>query len=88
MRRRGLRITFSREHLYFYGPVCVLGILGFLVALHFVSPAPPRHVVMATGGQEGAYYQFGLRYRTLLAREGITLDVRVTSGSVENVRLL
>jgi TRAP transporter TAXI family solute receptor len=58
------------------------------VAIHFVSPAPPRHITIATGGRDGAYYEFGLRYRQLLAREDITLDVRVTSGSAENVRLL
>jgi TRAP transporter TAXI family solute receptor len=78
----------SREHLYIYGPACLLTVLAFVVALRFVSPAPPRHIVIATGGQDGAYYQFGLRYRELLAREGITLDVRSTSGSVDNVRLL
>jgi TRAP transporter TAXI family solute receptor len=71
-----------------YGPAALLTVLAFLVALHFVSPAPPRRIVMATGASDGAYYQFGLRYRELLARDGITLDVRMTSGSRENVRLL
>ena len=78
----------SREHLSLYGPAVVLTVVGFLVALHFVRPAPPRRVVMATGGQDGAYYQFGLRYQKLLAREGIQLDIRVTAGAIENVRLL
>jgi uncharacterized protein len=78
----------SRDRLYLYGPAVVLILIGFFVALHFVRPAPPRRVVMATGGQEGAYYQFGLRYQKLLAREGIQLDVRATAGAIENVRLL
>jgi NMT1 family protein len=83
-----IRHVFSREHLYVYGPAGLLSLLGFLVALHFVSPAPPRHFVMATAARDGAYYEFGLRYQKLFAREGIAIDVRVTSGSVENVGLL
>ena len=78
----------SRERLYLYGPAVLLTLAGFLVALHFVKPAPPRRVVMATGGRDGAYYQFGLRYQERFAREGIELEVRETAGSIENVKLL
>jgi TRAP transporter TAXI family solute receptor len=45
-------------------------------------------VAIATGGKEGAYYRFAGRYAELLARDGITLEVRSTSGSVENLGLL
>ena len=87
-RQPGAGARLSREYLYLYGPAFLLTIAGFFIALHFVTPAPPRRIVIATGSQDGAYYQFGLRYQKLLARDGIVLDVRVTSGSVENVRLL
>ena len=66
----------------------MLTLAGFLIAFYFVRPAPPRRVVMATGAPDGAYHQFGLRYQKLLAREGIQLDIRETTGAVENVRLL
>ncbi len=82
------RVWLSREHLYVFAPAALLTILGFLLAFHFIKPAPPTHLVIATGRTDGAYYQFGLRYRELLAQEGITLDVRVTAGSVENIHLL
>src|SRR5215831_14071356 len=82
--RGTLRMKLSRERLYFYGPALTLTLVAFLIALHFVRPAPPRQVVMATGARDGAYYQFGLRYQTLLAREGIQLDVRETAGAIEN----
>ena len=78
----------SRERLYLYGPAVVLTLVGFLVALHFVRPAPPRRFVMATGARDGAYHEFGLRYQKLLARQGIQLDIRPTAGAIENVRLL
>ena len=86
--KRPRRKRSSRESLYFYGAAVALSVLGFAVALHFVTPAPPRHVVMATGAVDGAYYQFGLRYQEALAREGITLEVRVTAGSADNVARL
>ena len=78
----------SKESLHVYGPMLVLTLVGFVVAFHFVKPAPPTHLVIATGRTDGAYYQFALRYRELLARRGIQFEVRETSGSVENIQLL
>lgn len=89
MRRRGFRQRWlSREYLQVFAPAAVLTIVGFVVASQFIKPAPPTRLVIATGRTDGAYYQFGLRYRELLAPQGITLEVRSTSGSVENIRLL
>jgi len=78
----------SREHLKIYLPSVIITILGFVVAFQFVRPAPPREITIATGDEKGAYYAFGLRYRDILARNGITLKVRSTAGSVENLKLL
>jgi len=77
-----------REQLAVVVPATAAAIVAFVVALQWVKPAPPSHVVIATGRADGAYYAFAQRYRERLAREGITLEVRETSGSVENVRLL
>ena len=76
------------ETLRVYGPAALLVIAAFGVALWFVQPAPPRHVIMATGSTDGAYHAFGRRYRELLAREGIGLELRDTAGSMENLELL
>ena len=86
--RRRLRDWLSRDHLYISVPALILVMGAFVVAWSFMKPAPPRRLAMASGPPDGIYYQMGLRYRALLAREGITLDVRTTSGSVENVGLL
>jgi len=37
---------------------------------------------------EGAYFAYGKKYSELFARENITLEVKNTSGSVENLKLL
>jgi TRAP-type uncharacterized transport system substrate-binding protein len=71
-----------------FGPAILVTLIGFLVAWQFVNPAPPRHIRIATGSEQGAYYLFAQRYRERLAREGIELEIHTTAGSVENLRLL
>jgi len=58
------------------------------VLLAVLSPAPPRTVQMATGAEGSAYAEFGERYRELLARHGVTLELVPTNGAVDNVRKL
>jgi TRAP transporter TAXI family solute receptor len=62
--------------------------LGFWVAFQFVQPAPPTRIVITTGGESGAYYHYAQRYAAILARDGITLEVRTSAGSLENVERL
>ena len=66
----------------------VLTLLGFWIAYQFVDPAPPSEFTIATGSESGAYYHFAQRYRDILARDEITLHIRTTAGSQENVELL
>ena len=77
-----------RELLLIILPVLALVAAAVVIALQFVQPAPPKRVVIATGGQAGGYFAFGTRYAESLARHGITLEVRPTAGSLENIRLL
>ena len=57
-------------------------------SLHFLKPAPPRHIVLASGLTDGLYHQFAKRYAEILARSGITIDERLTDGAGENLPLL
>ncbi len=61
---------------------------AFWLAFQFVQPAPPRHVVMAAGFEDGGYDYFARIYAEILARDGITVEIRHTRGSLENIRLL
>ena len=67
--------------------VLIAGI-GFVVAYQFVEPAPPKKIVITTGGESGAYYQFAQRYATILARNGVTLEVKASAGSLDNLARL
>jgi uncharacterized protein len=83
-----LRENSARTWPRILGLAALLSMLALIVTYHFVQPAPPRHIVFATAQEGGAYFQFGLRYQALLAREGIDVTIRPTSGSVENIHLL
>ena len=78
----------SGDRLKIYLPSIIITLLGFVVAYQFVQPAPPKTITIATGDVTGAYYAYGQRYREILSRHGITLKVRSTKGSVENLELL
>lgn len=77
-----------RDYLRFYVPIAVLVVVGFALASRYINPAPPRHVRIASGATQGAYAESARRYREILARDGITLEVVATSGSMENLTLL
>ena len=81
MQWRGLSF---REWLWLIGP-WVLGLAAMIAVInYFWRPAPPNIVVMATGVEGGAVYRAGERYRDLLARRGITVVLKTTTGSLEN----
>lgn len=66
-------------------PIALITLIGFAVAYQFVKPAPPRQLTITTGGESGAYYLFAKRYSTILARSGVTLDVKTSAGSYQNL---
>ena len=71
-----------------FGSAALLTLVGFVIAWQFVNPAPPHTLVIASGQTDGAYYLFAKRYQQRLAQDGITLEIRATAGSVENLELL
>jgi len=58
------------------------------ISFQFLEPVPPRRIVLASGPSGGLYYQHALRYRELLAREGVTVEIRETQGAGQNYQLL
>ncbi|GAB4249220.1 MAG: TAXI family TRAP transporter solute-binding subunit [Candidatus Methylacidiphilales bacterium] len=74
-----------------YWPVMavVVGVAGSIwLAFELVEPAPPRRLVLAAGPPGGGYDYWARRYQEAFAREGITLEIRETNGSIDNLRLV
>ena len=88
MRRSDTPSASRRELLIFALPALVLIAAAFALAWQFVRPAPPKKIVISTGAPGGAYHYFGERYRDKLAHDGIEVELRPSSGAVENLRRL
>ena len=86
--RIGLREFALRDALAVGIPTLALLIAGFWFAAQFIKPAPPNRVVIATGGDGGAYQRFAALYKPLIERNGIEFIERPTAGAVENLALL
>jgi uncharacterized protein len=79
----------SRRELFVaWLPWLAASVALLLVGSLFVKPAPPKHVMIAAGPRDGAYYWFARRYAETFKAEGVDLQVRETAGTVENYRLL
>jgi TRAP-type uncharacterized transport system substrate-binding protein len=66
--------------------ICLAGAV-WLVVEHF-NPAPPSTITIATGGKGGTYEFFAQQYRERLAQSHVKLNIRITDGTSENIRLL
>lgn len=70
------------------GPYVLIVAVGFWFAYRFVRPAPPGTIVI-TSGRTGTMFQVAAqRYRDILARQGVTLKVLPSEGSLENLKRL
>jgi TRAP transporter TAXI family solute receptor len=78
----------SRRRVIFWTILVAALVAGIWAVVRFVSPMPPRSLVMSTGIADGAYHRFGQRYREILKANGITLELRTSSGGIENLARL
>lgn len=70
------------------GPVLLVILLGFWAAVHFVKPAPPRHLTMTSGPEGSAFRGVAEEYKEILARDGVTLKILPSRGGHENLERL
>jgi TRAP transporter TAXI family solute receptor len=79
----------TRRDIYRLG-ILLLTLLAVAVwgALHFLASATPRHIVLASGAPDGMYHAYAQRYKEILARDGVTVEERMTDGAAENLQLL
>ncbi len=65
----------------------VIGLVVF-AALHLIRPAPPSTLTMASGPEGSKFHTVAVRYQQILAKNGITLKLVTTQGSLENLNRL
>ncbi|MFL5395520.1 MAG: TAXI family TRAP transporter solute-binding subunit [Myxococcales bacterium] len=80
--------TSFRDLAVTFGPLVLAVLVAVWIAFQFVRPAPPHTIVM-TSGAEGSSFQFNAeKYRAILAKQGVTLKVLPSQGSLENLKRL
>ena len=77
-----------RDRRRFVVLVVTLLALTLWISARFLQPAPPRHIVLASGAAFGLYHQYADQYKQALARDGVTVEERLTNGAADNLRLL
>ncbi len=53
-----------------------------------MQPQPNKTIIMSVGNDDGIYSAYAKKYADILARQGIRLELRKSSGSVENYQRL
>ncbi|MFP3569025.1 TAXI family TRAP transporter solute-binding subunit [Paraburkholderia sp. SIMBA_030] len=80
-------MTSRRRRLLIIGAIVLLAAIGWATAT-VLKPAIQHTIVITTGADKGIYRGFADRYAPILKRDGITLDIRSSSGSIENYQRL
>jgi len=78
----------DRQALRGARPIVALLLVVALAGAWWLFRTIPRHIVLASGLQDGLYHQYAQRYKDILARQGVTVEERMTGGAEENEQLL
>ena len=69
-------------------PIVLLIIVACVTAYKLIDVAPPKKIVISLSNQSPNYRAYASIYQALLKKEGIELQIRETSGDIENIELL
>jgi TRAP-type uncharacterized transport system substrate-binding protein len=71
-----------------FGPLLIITLAAVWLAIWLVKPAPPHSITLSAGPMGSTFWDTAQKYRTILARNGITLNILVSEGSLQNVQRL
>ena len=70
------------------GLMLLLSAVAIWIAFHFVRPAPPDTITMASGPEGSTLWNYAERYRKILARNGVKLKIPPSKGTLDNLKKL
>jgi len=77
-----------RDLLVTVAPLILITVIVIGVAYWFVRPAPPNTITI-TSGPNGSIFQLNAeKYRKILARNGVKLQILPSEGSLDNIKRL
>jgi TRAP-type uncharacterized transport system substrate-binding protein len=71
-----------------FGPILAVSAAAIWVAIRLIQPAPPSTLTITAGPPGSSFWNAAERYKQILARNGITLEVLTSEGSLQNLQRL
>jgi TRAP-type uncharacterized transport system substrate-binding protein len=71
-----------------FGPILAVSAAAIWVAIRLIQPAPPSTLTITAGPPGSSFWNAAQRYKEILARNGITLQVLSSEGSLQNLKRL
>src|SRR5258706_9074138 len=66
----------------------LIGIVTMAAVFWFFRTAPPQTITITTGPEGSAFQRTAEKYRDILARSGVKLNILPSAGSLENLKRL
>ena len=82
------QITKRRFEVMHWLPLLAALLVVALLGAWLLLSQIPRHIVLASGPKDGMYHQYAQRYKAILARDGVTVEERLTPAPTSNEQLL
>lgn len=80
--------TFGLTRAATVGVLIFVGVVVVAAVFWFIWSAPPRTLVITGGPPGSSLERFAEGYRDILARNGVTLKILASEGSIENLKRL
>ncbi|OAJ64601.1 TAXI family TRAP transporter solute-binding subunit [Paraburkholderia ginsengiterrae] len=71
-----------------FGPILLIAAAAIWVAVRLIQPAPPSTLTISAGPQGSTFWNAAQKYKAILARNRITLNVLTSEGSLQNLQRL
>ena len=69
-------------------PILLLVVASFYLTSKFIEPSSKKEITIATGSIDGEYYNTALKYKEILEKQKVKVNILTSNGSMENIQLL
>ncbi len=83
-----MRRFFSLEYLALFIPAVLICVAAVWFTLRYVKPAPPPSFAISAASAGSPYYDLAVRFKEQVEKKGVTLNVRESQGSFDNLKAL
>ncbi|MDB5990321.1 MAG: C4-dicarboxylate transporter substrate-binding protein, partial [Herbaspirillum sp.] len=77
-----------RDAAVSFGPIVLVALIGIWLTIWLIRPAPPKTLTIITGPENSNFWNTAQKYRKILARDGVTLKILASDGSLDNLNKL